>query len=74
MKQYGEKEWAEMSEKERQMKMIGLRLEHRRLQQEEKHDEATALIKQLLGDQKGCYMLEGTYVYSLKIITVTMRK
>ena len=44
-----------MSEKDRQTKLIGLRLEHRRLQQEEKHDEANEMISKLLGDQKGNY-------------------
>ena len=44
-----------MSEKDRQTKLVGLRLEHRRLQQEEKQDEANEMISKLLGDQKGNY-------------------
>ncbi|KAJ8047726.1 hypothetical protein HOLleu_06793 [Holothuria leucospilota] len=44
MKQVGAKEWATLSEKERQAKLIKLRLQERKLRQEGQYDKAAALL------------------------------
>ena len=41
MKQMGEKEWAALSEKERQARLVKLKLQERKLREEGKLDEAS---------------------------------
>ena len=51
--QIGEADWAAMSEKERQARIMKLRLQERKLRQEGKIDEATALLTQGIKNQEG---------------------
>jgi len=61
----GDAEWAALSERERQQKLMKLKLEERRLRQEGKMDELARLLgeglamdanlKKLLGDNKARY-------------------
>nr|XP_006823325.1 PREDICTED: trichohyalin-like [Saccoglossus kowalevskii] len=44
MRQFSETQWAKMSEKERQAKLMKLKLEEKRLRREGKFDEAAALL------------------------------
>ncbi len=53
MKQYGSRQWEEMTERERQAKLVKLRLQERKLRQEGKFDEAAALLGPLMEDQTG---------------------
>ena len=53
MKQVGEAEWAVMSERERQGKLMKLKLQERKLRQEGRYDEAAALLGQGIRDQQG---------------------
>ena len=51
----GEAEWAALSEKERQRKLIRLKLEEKKLRREGRYDEASALLGQLVNNQNGKY-------------------
>ena len=53
MKQVGEADWARLSERERQAKLMKLKLQERKLRQEGKYDEASALLSQGIKDQQG---------------------
>ncbi|XP_038068700.1 trichohyalin-like isoform X2 [Patiria miniata] len=59
MKQIGEAEWAQLSEKERQVRLIKLRLEERRLRQAGKYDEAAALMGDAIASQHALELLLG---------------
>eukprot|EP00057_Strongylocentrotus_purpuratus_P011445 XP_011665919.1 PREDICTED: trichohyalin isoform X2 [Strongylocentrotus purpuratus] len=59
MKQMGEGEWARLSEKERQLRLMKLKLEERRLRQEGKMDEAAALLGDALKSQNALEALMG---------------
>ncbi|XP_022097553.1 trichohyalin-like isoform X2 [Acanthaster planci] len=59
MKQIGEAEWAVLSEKERQVRLVKLRLEERRLRQEGKYDEAAALLGDAIASQTALELLLG---------------
>ncbi|XP_041457735.1 trichohyalin-like isoform X3 [Lytechinus variegatus] len=59
MKQMGEGEWARLSERERQLRLMKLKLEERRLRQEGKMDEASALLGDALKSQKALEALMG---------------
>ncbi|XP_071495122.1 uncharacterized protein [Diadema antillarum] len=51
IKQTGEAEWAQLSERERQARLMKLKLQERKLRQENKFDEASALLSQGIKDQ-----------------------
>ncbi|XP_013408861.1 trichohyalin [Lingula anatina] len=53
MKQYGEAEWANLTERERQSKLMKIKLQERKLRIQGKEDEALALINQLMEAEKG---------------------
>ena len=53
IKQTGEVEWARLSERERQARLMKLKLQERKLRQENKFDEAGALLSQGIKDQSG---------------------
>ena len=53
IKQTGEAEWAKMSERERQARLMKIKLQERKLRQENKFDEAGALLSQGIKDQSG---------------------
>ena len=53
MRQAGEAEWAALTEKERQRRLVRLRLEERRLRREGKYDTATALLGKHRDDEEG---------------------
>ena len=53
MSQMGEAEWAALSERERQQKLIKLKLEEKRLRREGRYDEAAALLGRLMDNQNG---------------------
>lgn len=57
--QMGEGEWAHLSEKERQLRLMKLKLEERRLRQEGKMDEAAALLGDALKSQNALEALMG---------------
>ena len=57
MKQHGEREWAEMSEKQRQKKLIELKLKERQLRKEGKLDEIANLIGSHLENEKCRYIV-----------------
>ena len=52
MKEYGEREWAEMSEKERQRKLIDLKIKERQLRKEGKMHEIANIIGSHLENEK----------------------
>ena len=53
MKQCGEAEWAALSERERQARLVKLRREEKRLRREGKVDEAAALLGDLKDQEQG---------------------
>ena len=53
MKQCGEAEWAALSERERQARLVKLRREEKRLRREGKVDEAAALLGDLKDQEEG---------------------
>lgn len=53
MKQIGAEEWARLTEKERQARLMKLKLQERRLRQEGKSEEAYALLGQGIQNQEG---------------------
>ena len=55
----GEGEWARLSEKERQLRLMKLKLEERRLRQEGKFDEAAALLGDAIKSQGALESLLG---------------
>lgn len=57
--QLGAKEWANLSEKERQARLIKLRLQERKLRQEGKFDEASALLGDAAKNQAALAALMG---------------
>ena len=63
MKEYGEREWAELSEKERQRKLIDLKIRERQLRKEGKMHEIANIIGSHLENEKCEYSshLEKTY-------------
>ena len=46
--QVGEKEWSKLSEKEKQKRLVELKMKERKLRQEGKNDEAAALYENLV--------------------------
>ena len=52
MKQHGEAEWFNMTERERQAKLMKVRMQERRLKQEGKMIEAAALLNKLTGESE----------------------
>ncbi|XP_071784125.1 uncharacterized protein [Asterias amurensis] len=60
MKQVGEADWARLSERERQAKLMKLKLQERKLRQEGKYDEASALLSQGIKDQQELAKLLGS--------------
>ena len=52
MKEHGEREWAQLSEQERQRKLIELKLKERRLRKEGKLDEISNIIGSHLENEK----------------------
>ncbi|XP_033123436.1 trichohyalin-like isoform X2 [Anneissia japonica] len=59
MQQVGEAEWASLSEKERQTRLVKLKLEEKRLRQEGKYDEAAALLGDAIKSQQALELLMG---------------
>ncbi|XP_071961658.1 uncharacterized protein [Antedon mediterranea] len=59
MQQVGEAEWANLSEKERQAKLVKLKLQEKRLRQEGKYDEAAALLGDAIKSQQALELLMG---------------
>ena len=57
MREVGEREWAALTEQERQRRLVRLRLEERRLRREGKYDEVAALLGQLSKDQAGRFLI-----------------
>ena len=55
MQQVGEAEWSHLSERERQAKLVKLKLQERKLRQQGKYDEAAALLGQAMHNQDGQY-------------------
>ena len=55
MKQTGEAEWAAISERERQARLLKLKREEKRLRREGKLDEAAALLGSLKDQEDGMY-------------------
>ena len=55
MNQMGAAEWAALSEKERQARLMKLKLQERKLRAEGKYDEATALITEGIKNQEGMH-------------------
>ena len=56
MKEYGEREWAEMTEKQRQKKLIELKVKERQLRKEGKMLEIANIIGSHLENEKcKCY-------------------
>lgn len=53
MKQIGAEEWTRLTEKERQARLVKLKLQERRLRQEGKFEEAYALLGQGIQNQEG---------------------
>ena len=53
MKQSGEAEWAALSERERQARLLKLKREEKRLRREGKMDEAAALLDSLKDQEEG---------------------
>ena len=52
MKEYGEREWAEMSEKERKRKLINLKIKERQLRKDGKMHEIANIIGSHLENEK----------------------
>ncbi|XP_070559138.1 trichohyalin-like isoform X2 [Ptychodera flava] len=59
MKQLGEAEWANLTEKERQAQLMKMKLEEKRLRQEGKYDEAAALLGESLQNEQELTRLLG---------------
>jgi len=69
----GDAEWAKLSERERQQRLMKLKLEERRLRQEGKMDELARLLgeglamdanlRKLMGDNKARYLIKGNLIY-----------
>ncbi|XP_052249024.1 uncharacterized protein LOC127856876 isoform X2 [Dreissena polymorpha] len=59
MKELGESEWNRLSEKERQRRILQLKLKERQLRKSGKIDEANALLAELLKDQEHLRQLMG---------------
>ena len=57
MKQYGVSEWANMTERERQAKLLKVKMQERRLKQEGKNEEAAALLNKLSGETEAAKQL-----------------
>ena len=57
MKQHGEAEWANLTERERQAKLLKVKMRERRLKQEGKEEEAAALLNKLSGETKAAKRL-----------------
>jgi hypothetical protein len=57
MKQAGDVEWNQLSEKERQARLIKLKMEEKRLRQEGRMNEASELIAGLLENEQGYFFL-----------------
>ena len=53
VKQVGEAEWQQMSERKRQMNLVKLRLEEKKLRTEGRYDEAALLLGQLVDNEAG---------------------
>ena len=53
MNQMGHKEWAKLSERERQSRLVKLKLKERKLREEGRYDEAAALLGELSLQQQG---------------------
>ena len=53
MKQVGEQEWAAMSEKERQARLVKLKLQEKKLREEGKMDEVTRCVGRGTGQGEG---------------------
>lgn len=64
IKQMGEAEWAALSERDRQRRLLKLKLEEKKLRQQGRYDEAAALLGQLLQHETGkkyflfCYLFK----------------
>lgn len=56
MNQMGEAQWAELSEKQRQQKLMEIKMKERQLRDEGKLDEARELINHLLKSEQGEHM------------------
>ena len=76
MKEYGEREWAELSEKERQRKLIDLKIRERQLRKEGKMHEIANIIGSHLENEKCKYNshLEKRYNYITKMYACSLRK
>ena len=55
----GEADWAKLSEKERQARLIKLKLQERKLRQEGKYDEVAALLGDAAKSQQALELLLG---------------
>ena len=53
IRQVGEKEWQNLSEQERQHKIMELKIKERKLRQEGRMDEAAALMSSLIKSEEG---------------------
>lgn len=53
IKQTGEAEWAKLTEREHQARLMKLKLQERKMRQENKFDEANSLLSQGIKDQAG---------------------
>ena len=53
MNQVGEAEWNRMNERERQRKLMEIKMQERRLREEGKLDEAKELLKGLIDAEQG---------------------
>ena len=53
MNQVGEAEWNRMNERERQRKLMEIKMQERRLREEGKLDEAKELLKGLIDAKQG---------------------
>ena len=58
-KQMGEAEWADMNEKERQQKLLRIKLEQKKLKREGKVDEASRILNELLQNDTNVQSLLG---------------
>ena len=56
MNQVGEAEWNRMNERERQRKLMEIKMQERRLREEGKLDEAKELLKGLIDAEQGNYV------------------
>lgn len=56
MRQIGADEWLRLSEKERQARLVKIKLQEKRLRQEGKFEEANALLGQAIQNQEGLYI------------------